>query len=154
MKIRLGDNTEIAAKLVLQDPDLDLAFVMPDDENEKDRKYDFVDLKKAATVGTLDRLVLLGRLSKSLNREATVGLGRVTAVVSKPRTFYAYSADAGNFGIPVFDLDGKVIGLSLMRKAPGGGGGGGIMSIARQMSPVVLPAEDVLEIAGQALEKK
>jgi S1-C subfamily serine protease len=55
-------------------------------------------------------------------------------------------------GTPTFTVDGKVLGIAALRVSPNlgsqvGGMGSGVTA-------VILPAEDVLEIAQQALKQK
>jgi S1-C subfamily serine protease len=153
VKMRLADGTEIPARLIMKDPDLDLAFIAPEKDGEAALPtFTYVDLKNGARANELDVVVALGRLGKSLNRESTVNLGRLSAVVRKPRTFYVGTI-AQALGVPVFTLEKEILGIALMRKGPGGGGMslGNIMGGG--MAPVVLPAEDVLEVAEQAKRK-
>jgi len=157
VKTRLADGTEVPGRLVLTDDDLSLAFVAPEKPlDAKTRaKIAHVDLSQAAAkASVLDKIITLGRLGKTLNHTPTVSIGRVTAVVTKPRTFYV---GAGSLGSPVFTADGKLLGICTRRATKGqsrtiglmsmlGGGGLGPMGGA----PVVLPAADVKEIADQA----
>lgn len=163
VKIRLADGTEIPGKLVLRDDDLDLAFVMP---TEKGKKIPFVPLggaggdaggeAGAAAVKPLDPLVVIWRLGQNLDRQPAVALGRVSAVVTKPRTFYLVSGLEA-LGTPAFTADGKALGIVVMRKQMGDGGGlGGMLSMAGGggIAAVVVPGEDVMEVAQQALAGK
>lgn len=151
VKIRLADGTEVPAKIVMKDSDLDLAFVMPDktDEKTKAAKFAPLDLAKSGKAAILDDIIVLSRLGKSLDNQPAVFLGNVSAVVNKPRTFYF--AMVLSFGSPVFTADGKLLGITVMRKAADGGRGA--MNMMSFM-PVILPAEEIAEIAKQALTKK
>lgn len=152
VKMRLADGTEMPARLVMQDTDLDLAFVMPEAKGaEKPASFTWVDLNKAAEPKVLDETVNLGRLGRALNRQSCVTFGRLAATVTKPRTFYVCD-NLEMMGLPVFGLDGNVLGVAAIRRPESEGGmmarmaGGGMM-------PVVIPAKDVLELTGQALKK-
>jgi hypothetical protein len=155
VKIRLADGTEIPAKLVLKDPDLDLAFIRPDKvEGKPQPKFTFVKLAELPEPQPLDELVFLGRLGKSLDRQVSVELGRVTAIVKKPRTFICVDT-VSRFGAPVFDLEGRALGIGLMRRPTRGSENADMMEMfmgSSSLTPVVLPAKDVLEIAQQALK--
>lgn len=152
VKMRLADGTEIPAKLVLRDPDLDLAFLLPEKkEGEKLPIFSSIKLETAPKAEVLDKLITLARLGKALDCQPLVAVSRISAVVKKPRTFYVTSEMTG-LGTPVFTLNGKVLGISLMRKAPKSAGMAAMM--AGGISPVIIPAEDVMEIAQQALKKK
>jgi len=148
--------------LVLTDEDLSLAFVAPEKplDAKTQAKLSHIDLSKAAPkAAVLDRIITLGRFGKSLNHTLSVQVGRVGAVVTKPRTFYV---GAGSMGSPVFTADGKLLGLCTLRKTKGGKSRSiGLMSMLRGggigggpgAPPVVLPAADVKEIADQAKEE-
>ena len=157
VKYRLADGTEVPGRLVLTDDDLGLAFVAPEKPlDAKTRaKIAHVDLAKgAAKASVLDKIITLGRLGKTLNHTLAVSVGRISAVVVKPRTFYV---GARSLGSPVFAADGKLLGICTRRATKGGrsrtiglmsmlGGGAGEIG----GTPVVIPAADVKEIADQA----
>ena len=148
VKIRMPDGREISGRLVLKDPDLDLAFILPlPNEGEEDLALAVVDLASSAVPALLEQLVMLGQMPNYLNRQPSVLLTRVTSMVERPRPFYAVSGLSG-LGMPVFNRHGKVVGITVLRKgsAPAGQGSG-------NMTPVILPAVDVLEIAEQAVEE-
>jgi hypothetical protein len=130
-----------------------LAFVMP--EKPLKDKLPAVKLDKAPDAKALDDVICLGRLGQSLDRQPTVALAKLSAVVRKPRTFYT-SIGFGSPGIPVFCADGKLLGIHLLRQGTTLGDGAGLLSLAASggIATVVLPAEDVDEIAKQALAKK
>jgi hypothetical protein len=157
VKIRLADGTEVPAKLILRDDDLDLAFVMP---TEAGKKLPFLKLGEGGAAGAsdvkpLDPLVVIWRLGQSLDRQPAVAISRVSAVVTKPRTFYLCTGVEA-MGTPAFTGDGKPLGIVVMRKQGLEGAGGGLMSLASSggISPIVIPAADVMEVAQQALAKK
>ena len=147
VKILQAEGKEIPAKVVLRDTDLDLAFIRPTEPPAQPVPY--VDLGQAAKPEVLDEVVVLGRLGEVGNRAPSVTLDRVQAIVTKPRTFYItglYSWMAG-LGCPVFSLDSKPVGVLVVRSIPAvssdaGGPYGDSM-------PIVLPAEDILEVAQQ-----
>jgi hypothetical protein len=149
VKYRFADGTEVPARVVLKDPDLDLAFIAPEKPLDDENKGKFAVIKLAGAAkkaGLLDRIISLGRLSKDLNYTPTVRLGRVAAVVTKPRTFYLGAASLGS---PVFTGAGKLLGICVSRSKGGSGRGSGMQGNVA-MTPVILPAEDVQEIATQA----
>lgn len=155
VKIRLADGTEVPAKLVLKDDDLDLAFVMP---TEKGKKLPFLALDAttdAPKLKALDPVIGVWRLPQALDRQAAVGVGRVAAVVNKPRTFYVCSG-VESIGAPTFLGDGTPLGIMVFRKQTMDTGMRGMFSVSGSsgMSTVVVPAADVMEVAQQALSKK
>ncbi|MFB3883287.1 MAG: serine protease [Armatimonadota bacterium] len=144
----IGEGKEIAGKVVLRDPDLDLAFLRPSEAPAEPFKA--VDLAQSSTPQVMDELVVLGRLSEVANRAPYVGMDRVTAIVSKPRTLYIAGIGTwiAGLGVPAFTLDGKLVGITVMRSIPSAAGSseeGGASSM-----PVLLPAADVLKSAQQA----
>ncbi|MBT3198733.1 MAG: hypothetical protein HN350_02355 [Phycisphaerales bacterium] len=155
VKFRLADGTETPARLVMTDDDLSLAFVAPEKPFDKKTlaKIAHVDLAKAAPKPSmLDKIITLGRFGKTLNHTLNVKLGRVGAIVTKPRTFYV---GAGSLGSPVFTVDGKLLGICTRRTTKGATRSVGMMSMlgGKGVSagvPVILPAADVKEIADQA----
>jgi S1-C subfamily serine protease len=151
VKILLPDGTEIPAKIVLRDKDLDLAFVRPIEKPAKPLLA--IDLNQNAPLQTLDSLVILSRLGKVANRVPAVTIDMIQAVVEKPRTFFipGGQSDSGDFGAPAFALNGKVAGIILLRSIPIERSGrsmfGGMSGLG--MLPVVLPASDILEVVKQ-----
>jgi S1-C subfamily serine protease len=142
VKILMPDGTEVPAKVAFKDPDLDLAFVRP--EKPADVKLTPVNTADTAPIALLDDVIILGRLGKDLNREPVVITNEVISLVSKPRTFAKIGAQA--LGMPVFNRDGKFLGVGINRfSAKGDSENQNIVS-----SNVVLPAADLLESAAQA----
>lgn len=155
VKIRLPDGEELPAKIILRDEDLDLAFIRPTEKPAEPMSA--VDLSDKARPQLLDPIVVLNRMGKVANWAPAVLLDRVYAIVEKPRTFYVPTPNAmeGGLGSPVFTLDGKVVGIFVLRVAPSTGGGMGSMFAGMSgmgLLPVILPSEDILDVAQQAPE--
>ena len=151
VKVIMPDGTEIPADLVMKDADVDLAFfkVRADSPEAKDITFKAINLSDSASVGVLDDVVVLGRSGAELNRQPQAYTTEVLGIVRKPREFI--SVQTLHTGIPVFTPDGKVVGISIIRKPPGSiSMGSGAVSI----QPAVLPARDVLKVATQAKESK
>lgn len=151
VKMRLADGTEIPARLVLKDPDLDLAFVVPEpDAKEAPKTFPHVTLDKTVKAEVLDRLIVLTRLGKSFDEQPCIDFTRVSAIVKKPRLFYVDRphASGGGIGTPVFTTEGKVLGISVMRKGPKSRSLSSMLG--GDFSTIILPCDDVLEIAQQA----
>jgi hypothetical protein len=155
VKILLEDGKEVPAEIVLRDKELDMAFVRP--VAKSDTVFAFVDLKEAAPAQLLDQVISLSRLGTVARRAPAASIERISAVVDKPRTFYVPGKDPTSTGLgsPAFGLDGKPIGVFLMRaiKDTSGGGGGGMRALLGGMSDnvtvVLLPGADILEGASQ-----
>lgn len=151
VKMVLKDGKEVLARVVLRDKDLDLAFVAPEDRT---LKFPFVPLEAGKAPEALDDVIIVSRLGRHLDRSPSVGLGSISAIVKKPRTFYAVESSGLSMGCPAFDAAGKLLGIFLQRRAPATGGGhglGALMGLASGMIPVILPTDDVKEGAQQAL---
>lgn len=158
IKMLLPDGTELPAKIVMKDSDLDLAFIRP--VTKLDKPVHALDLSKASKPNILDNIVILTRLGTVAGRTPSVSMHRIEAIIKKPRTFYVIDQDVfqGKLGAPVFSLDGKVAGIFLLRVA-GSEQKGSFISNALGintygMMPVILPSEEIAAIAKQALEIK
>ena len=141
----LPDGTEIEAKEIIRDPELDLAFVRPVKKPEKPMAY--IDLSKDGDVEILDYVVTLNRLGKVANRVNAATFEQIEGVVRKPRTFYVPSSSVTNTnqGSIAFNLKGEVIGLFVLRSIRSDGGARG-----DNVAGIILPAADVLDGALQA----
>jgi len=149
VKLLLKDGKELAAKFMLRDRDLDVAFVMP---KEQDLKLAHVPLAKSPVPEVLDDLIFLHRLSRGLNREPCITVGRVEAVVKKPQLFVIPDLVNGlqNVGCPAFDAAGRFVGIVVMRRSPTiVREPQGIHDLLDIVRPVILPAEDLEQTAGQ-----
>lgn len=141
VKILLPDGTEVPAKVAFKDPDLDLAFIRP--EKPGNVKLTPVNIANHAPMAVLDDVIILGRLGKDLNREPVIMTNEVIALITKPRSFAKLGSPA--LGMPVFNQDGKFLGLGINRfSAKGDSDSQGPMP-----SSVVLPAADLVESAAQ-----
>jgi hypothetical protein len=130
-QFRLPDGTEIPARVVLKDDDLDLAYIAPEMPLSKDdaAKIVTIPLADPATgLQPLDEYFLLARTGKKENFESSVGIGRILGKVTKPRL--AYLADEQSPGCPAFDSHGKLIGLCTR-------------PTATNSNPVILPVANI-----------
>ena len=142
VKILMPDGSEVEAKVAFKDPDLDLAFIRP--EKPDSVKLTPINTANSAPMALLDDVIVLGRLGKDLNREPVVLTNEVISIVSKPRTFGKIGGQS--LGMPVFNKDGKFLGIGINRfGAKGESDGPGPVP-----SNVVLPAADLMESAAQA----
>ena len=152
VRILLDGGSELPAKVVLRDKDLDLAFLRPTEPPAD--PLTAVDLTQDAKPEILEPLLAINRLGKVVGRTHAAGFERVNAIVRKPRTFYVPGNDPTHSGLgsPVFTLDGQVVGILVLRtiKTSGGGRGGMFGSMGEGMTGIIVPAEDILEVAGQA----
>jgi hypothetical protein len=156
VKIRTSDARELAAKIVLRDEDLDLAFLMP--TVKVDKPLVAINLTEAAKPALLDEVVVLSRLGRVGGWTPAASLHNISAIIEKPRTFFVAEANGagGAMGTPAFLPNGKVVGLLTLRSVDPGRTGmmammGGVEGVG--LLPVILPAADVLDVAKQAMGK-
>lgn len=152
LKMRLADGTEVPARVVLRDSDLDLLFVRP----EAAPKAPMTALDaSSATLAVMDPVVLVQRLGEFTGWKTSAALGTVEVVVDRPRTFYLVTATGTRVGASVFDLKGQFAGVVTLRSAgdPQKNALTGLQGDALQtlgMIPAVIPAADIREVAKQA----
>jgi len=146
VKMVLAAGQELPASVVLRDKDLDLAFVRPIEPPAEPPPA--VDLGETASPQLLDQLVILGRLGEVANRVQAVSLDRVQAIVTKPRTVYVTGVNAwvAGLGCPAFTLDGKLVGILVLRLVPSAS----MTGDDDTSLPVLLPAADIRKAAQQA----
>ena len=154
VKIRLSNGRELPAKIVLRDEDLDLAVLRPTSKPEQPLVA--LDLSNAAKPALLDQVLVLSRLGRVGGWTAGAALYDIGAIIEKPRTVYVLAGAASGMGTPAFLTNGRVVGLLTLRQVEAGRPSmasmmGGTESMG--MLGVILPEEDVLEIAKQAPEK-
>ena len=151
IKILLNDGTEAAAEVVLRDRDLDLAFVRP--KVKLAGTMAALDVAQLGKVELLDQVVVLNRLGSAAGRAYSASLARIAAVVERPRLFYVPEGGLSTLGAPAFTMDGKFVGLFVMRALKGRSGGGGMGMFSFQpdnVTGIIVTAKDILEAARQA----
>jgi S1-C subfamily serine protease len=141
VKILMPDGTEVPAKLGFKDTDLDLAYIRP--EKPADVKLTAIDTATQAPMKLLDDVIIIGRLGKELNREPVVMTNEIISLVTKPRIFGKLAVQS--IGMPVFNAEGKFLGLGINRFSPKGESDSNPVP-----SNVVLAAADLMESAAQA----
>ncbi len=154
IRLRLGTGQEVPARIVLRDRDLDLAFLRP--AVAPASPMPSVDMTTAAKVLTADLVLLVHRFGEMTGWKPGVSFGFVQTVVDKPRTLYVVAAPmagGGGLGSAVFDTAGRFLGLMVMRRQSSGRSS--LLSMMQGteglgMIPVVLPAEEIAELAKQA----
>ncbi len=151
VKYRLSDGTEVPARVVLKDEDLDLAFLAPLKPMDKatTAKMAFVPLNRAAAQpAVLDSTILISRTGEDLNYIPTLVLGKILSLVSTPRTCYISSN--GGLGIPVFNHQGKLLGMICRCVKPEGSDGASSIRSSGVLSQLILPAADIARLVPQA----
>jgi len=122
IKYRLADGTEIPARLVYKDKDLDLAFLVPNlKEGEPAPKFTNIEVKEGPKAQELDDIIFVARLTKSMSHAPSIAIGQIVAIVTKPRTVYDYSlSTTPTTGTPVFTGTGELLGFSVNHHDDGG----------------------------------
>lgn len=141
VKLRLANGTEVPARFVLKDADLDLAFMAPEATPENaGRQFPYVKLEEFASGAVLDDFFYVGRAAKVQQRVPLVRTTEIIGIVEKPRRFYLLTDQMAQWmGTPVFNAEGRVLGINLQHFANG-----------QRSGLVVLPADDIAEMAKQA----
>jgi hypothetical protein len=139
VKLRFADNTEVAARVLLKDADLDLAFIAPEIGAADMREFTHVDPGQAADAAILGTYYDITRVTKLLQRAPIVQMSTIIGIVERPRRVII--ADQHTIGCPLFAADGRVLGFSL-RYYSGGA----------PIGSVIVPAIDVADMARQATE--
>ena len=132
------DGTEISAKMLLKDADLDLAFVLPihSSDNSEDFPVFCEHSSDPIQLNVLDEVVSIGKLGKNLYRQSTLRKGWVNALIEKPRKYLVIENISP--GTPVFDKKGIWVGVAVYK-----------MERGRPSALITLPSNDILEIANQ-----
>lgn len=147
IKIMLADGTEIPAKIAYEDPDMDLAFLVPEKSDKALPKFSHANPGDVPEADVLDDLVTIQRLPKSFDRKAAVGFCTVVSKLTKPRTVYILDGFEGQPGMPVFRTDGKMQGVMVIRKQDNSASGGRLQLGG---ATVALPMKYILRGMEQA----
>jgi hypothetical protein len=139
----LDTGTEMEGKLIFKDPDLDLAFILPDPKEAQDHTpFTLLSVDGDGKAQVMDRIITLGRLEEAYNRQLVAIPGYIASVITKPRTYY-YTKD-GVPGTPVFNEAGQLFGIWVTRFNPVIG--------PSSIRPMILPVTDIKPIAEQAIK--
>ncbi len=151
VELLLDDGSELPAQVVLRDKDLDLAFLRPTEAPKSPLQA--LDLANAGEAQVLDQVFTINQLGKVAGRAHAIAVERIEAIVEKPRKLYVPGKDPTHtsLGSPAFTLDGKVVGLNVVRTIQSSGGGMSLFGGGDENTmAIILPAGDVSEIAAQA----
>ena len=141
--ILLQDGSEIPARLLLKDTDLDLAYLLPIPGSSELKKVKTFSAAPSPSKSdtpvkpqVLDEVVTIAKLGRNLYRQSTLRRGWVNAVIEKPRPYFVIENTEP--GTPVFDKLGRWIGVVVYK-----------MDGERPTAVVTLPVLDIMEIAEQ-----
>lgn len=144
LKMILSDGAELPAEVVLRDQVLDLVFVRP--VVKPAQAMPFVRLDSDSQPELLDQLVIILQLGQVARRAHSACVARVETVVEKPRRFYTIGMDRSMDMLcsPAFTLDGKFVGIGVMRSVEGSEEESEDNTIV-----IIVPAGDIREAVKQ-----
>jgi hypothetical protein len=142
LRLRLADGAEIPAKIVWKDVDHDLALLIPTGAAASNRPFIFVDLNQATlSASVLGNYYQLSRTGEEFQRALMVRPSTVLGIIERPRRLFLVSTDIfpDGLGCPVFDPEGRVLGISLH-----------YMEKGLPKDAVVVPASELASLIAQA----
>ena len=150
IKILQEDGVEVAAEIVLRDKDLDLAFIRP--KSKLSNPMTALELSKPGKADVLDQVITLNRLGNVAGRAYSASVERIAAIVQKPRLFYVPDSTMTSTkpGCPAFTVDGKVLGICVMRTGTRSGGASLLNLQFDNVTSIIIPAEEIAKAAKQA----
>jgi hypothetical protein len=159
IEVLVGDSTEgLSARLVARDSDLDLAWVQID---EPPAGLAAIDLGAGVPAKIGEPFVAVRRMDKVFARAPALIEGRIGGETTKPRRLWVPAASPfGGHGLPVFNTEGALLGVTVMQfpDAEDTGGAGPMASLVQSarleevLSAVILPAREVERATALARE--
>lgn len=157
IKVLIGDETEgLEAAIVARDTELDLAWVRI--KKPGDKAYASIDLKSAAQAKLGEKLASIRRVGKQYDRVPVVHTFQLAGFAHKPRELLLADRQITGLGLPVYRLDGAVVGVSIVQLPESRDGGGNPFSMMSNMNEMgnslggtILPAEQVVKATERAL---
>jgi len=151
LKIVTVAGVETVGKVVLRDPDKNLAFIRPVKPLDNVTAVSF-GTAPASQLG--DLLFVLGDLGKIGNRAARVTTERIVGVIEKPRKVLVLApTPAPPFGNAAFNEKGEPVGFVTVKTGQRTDKKLSMNSYD-QMLLVVVPGDEVMEVAKQAPQIK
>ena len=142
IKLHLGDGVEIPVKIVWKDVDLDLALLLPEKPGGGNgRTFTYVNLNEAPEAARLlGDYFLLSRAAEVLQRVVLMRVSTITGIIERPRRRLLVSTDTfpDTVGCPVFDSQGKVLGINVR-----------LMENGLPKASVVFPAADLAAVIAE-----
>lgn len=159
-----GSDRDLSAILVASDADLDIAFLQLDPPPAEPLPY--VDFA-AGTRGELgQRVVAVSRLGGAFDGPSYFETARLAGKIGKPREAWILDGVVSSFGLPLFDLTGRPVGVlvTVLSRVPDGSAGGmgeftGFSPSLRQrqenarLGAFLLPADRVRGLVGEATKR-
>jgi S1-C subfamily serine protease len=159
LEVLVGDATAgLPARLVARDTDLDLAWLQIE---TPPAGLAAIDLGAGVPARIGEPFVAVRRLDKVFARAPALIEGRIGGETAKPRRLWVPAAPAfGGHGLPVFNVQGALLGVTVMQfpDADEGSGGGPMAMMLESsrleevLSAVILPASEVARATALARE--
>jgi hypothetical protein len=150
IKIRLANGTEVSARQVLTDEELDLTFLAPESDAGRPATMPRpVIFARGVEAKLFETLIALAGTGELFDWRPVVGPAQVNGIVDAPRRMYLISRSFSNApGTPVFLADGRPLGLTVVRREAASARAGRGPQI--QQAIVLLPADDLAELVERA----
>ncbi|MBT7170433.1 MAG: hypothetical protein HN909_01550, partial [Phycisphaerales bacterium] len=147
LTMRLSSGTMVPARVVYTDAKKDLAFVAPLKALSADQKAAIAVVSLDATsADILDEIIVLARGNKATNYAPVCSLTRIASVVTRPTRYYLAGASVGSM---VFTAQGKLLGLTVIKKTTGGvSASTGRASISAM--PIIIPSAEIKALLPKA----
>lgn len=117
VRLRLADGREVPGRLLAKDPSRDIALFGPAEAAPVGRgTLPFLDLREAPESATvLGTCFHLTRTGEAMQRAALIRPGAIIAILERPSRRFVVSTEifADGIGCPVFDGQGRVLGICL-----------------------------------------
>jgi hypothetical protein len=149
LKVLVGGDTEGAeAEFMTRDTELDLAWVRI--KEPRDEPYIHIDLTHAAKPLVGQRLFSVSRMNQYFDRTVIVSEGILAGTTDKPRDLFVGGGGVvRGAGLPVFTVDGALVGVSVIQVPEEGEEDAG-RSLTGSRSGLILPAESVVKATKRA----
>jgi Trypsin-like peptidase domain len=137
LRLVLGDGTELPAKIVWKDADHDVALLAPVTPPAANQTLTCVNLNEApAAAIVLGTYFSVSRTNDAMHRTPVVQPCTVVGIAERPRRMLLVNTDT--VGCPVFDLQGRTLGICLR-----------LMVKNEYSGVVVIPSSDIVDIENQ-----
>lgn len=145
-----GDEKEYEAFIVASDTDLDLAFLQIIDLEGRAVKP--IDFDESANVEVGDQLIAVNRMGRGFDYAPHIESARVGGTIRRPRRAWIVDGSVSGLGLPVFTVDGRVVGvLSTIASGMVGEEDGGMMGMMGMIGGGGGGPIDVFAIPGRSI---